>query len=132
MKEKQQILDEKKYFENDASGPAEKKALILPITKPKKNLDQTISNPDQYLSWYQYNMKSIDKYIQLCPHCKKPTLSAFEKSVIDGAIDYLNGKRMFQQYPTSEGNFFPVIIFLLVFGTAMYFLLNYFVTFIRT
>ena len=36
MKEKQQILDEKKYFENDASGPAEKKALILPITKPKK------------------------------------------------------------------------------------------------
>ena len=132
MKGKQQKLDEENYSENDSAAIAKEKAVILSITKPKKNLDQTISNPDQYVSRYQYNIKNIDKYIQLCPHCKKPTMSAFEKSVIDTALDYLNGKRMFKHYPTSEGNFLPIITFILGIGTAIYFLLNYFITFIRT
>jgi len=132
MKEKQKKLDKENYSENDSTAMAKEKSLILLKTEFKKNLDQTISNPDQYVSWYQYNMKNIDKYLQLCPHCKKPTLSAFEKSVIDSAVDYLNGKRMFKHYPTSEPNFLPIITFLLAIGTAIYFLLNYFITFIRT
>jgi hypothetical protein len=132
MKEKQQKLNEENYSENDSTAMAKEKSLILLETKLKKNLDQTISNPERYVSWYQYNMKNVDKYLQLCPHCKKPTLSAFEKSVIDSAIDYLNGKRMFQQYPTSEGNFLPIITLLLAIGTAIYFLLNYFIAFVRT
>jgi hypothetical protein len=132
MKEKQQKLNKEKYSEKDFTAMAKEKSLMLLETKLKKNLDQTISNPERYVSWYQYNMKNIDKYLQLCPHCKKPTLSAFEKSVIDSAIDYLNGKRMFQQYPTSEGNFLPIITLLLAIGTAIYFILNYFITFVRT
>jgi len=132
MKEKQQKLDEENYSENDSTAMAKEKTLILSMTKPKRNLDQTISNPDRYVSWYQYNIKNIDKYLQLCPHCKKPTLSAFEKSVIDSAIDYLNGKRMFKQNPTSEGGFFPIIALLLGLGIAIYFLLNHIITFIRT
>jgi hypothetical protein len=132
MKEKQQKLNEESYSENDSTATAKEKALILPMTKPKKSLDQKISNPDQYVSWYQYNIKNIDKYIQLCPHCKKPTYSAFEKSVIDSAVDYLNGKRMFKHYPASEGNFFPIITFLLGIGIAIYFILNSFITYIRT
>ncbi len=132
MKEKQQKLNEENYSENDSATMAKEKSLMLLETKLKKNLDQTISNPDRYVSWYQYNINNIDKYLQLCPHCKKPTLSAFEKSVIDSAVDYLNGKRMFEQYPTSEGNFLPIIIFILAIGTAIYFLLNDFISFIRT
>ena len=132
MKKKQQNLSESNYSENDSVVMAKEKSFILLDTKLNKNLDQTISNPDRYVSWYQYNLKNIDKYLQLCPHCKKPTLSAFEKSVIDSATDYLNGKRMFKPYPTSEGNFLPIITFLLAIGTAIYFLLNYFITFIRT
>lgn len=132
MKEKQQKLNEESVSKNDTTVSTKKKALILSMTKPKKDLDQTISNPDKYVSWYQYNIKSIDKYIQLCPHCKKPTLSAFEKSVIDSAMDYLNGKRMFQQYPSNERNFLPFVTLLLGIGTAIYFLLNYFISFIRT
>jgi hypothetical protein len=132
MKEQQQKLDQEDYSENDFIATVKDKVLILPMTKPKKNLDQTISNPDQYVSQYQYNMRDMDKYIQLCPHCKKPTLSAFERTVIDSAVDYLNGKRMFQYYQTNERGFLPFITLLLGIGTAIYFLLNYFITFIRT
>jgi hypothetical protein len=132
MKEKQQKLNESNYSENDSSVMAKEKSLILVETKPKRNLDQTISTPDRYVSWYQYNTKNIDKYLQLCPHCKKPTMSAFEKSVIDSAIDYLNGKRMFNNYPRSEGSFLPIITFLLAIGTVIYFLLNHILGFIRT
>jgi hypothetical protein len=132
MNEKQQKLNESNYSENDSAVMAKEKSLILLETKPKRNLDQTISTPGRYVSRYQYNTKNIDKYLTLCPHCKKPTLSAFEKSVIDSAIDYINGKRMFQDYPTSEGNFLAPITFLLALGTAIYFLLNHIIAFIRT
>ena len=131
MKEKQQKLNESNYSENDSAVMAKEKSLILLETKPKRNLAQTISTPDRYISRYQYNVRNIDKYLTLCPHCKKPTLSAFEKSVIDSAIDYLNGKRMFTHYPTSEGNFLAPITFLVALGTAIYFLLNHIITFIR-
>jgi len=124
MKEKQQKLDESNYTENDSIVMAKEKVLILSMTQPKRNLDQTISNPDRYISWYQYNTNNIDKYLQLCPHCKKPTLSAFHRSVIDSAIDYLNGKRMFNHYPAHEGNSLPIIAFLAVLAVAIYFLLN--------
>jgi hypothetical protein len=125
MKENQQKLIENDYSENDATVKAEEKTLILLKTKAEKNLDQTISTPERYVSWYQYNTKNIDKYLQLCPHCKKPTLTAFDRSVIDSAVDYLNGKRMFKNFPRSEGKFFPNIIFMLALGTMVYFLLNH-------
>jgi hypothetical protein len=125
MKENQQKLIESDYPENDSTVKAEEKALILLKTRAEKNLDQAISTPERYVSWYQYNTKNIDKYLQLCPHCKKPSLSAFDRSVIDSAIDYLNGKRMFREFPRSEGNFFPNIIFILAIGTMVYFLLNH-------
>ncbi len=125
MKQNHQIINESNYSENDSTTMAGEKSLILLKTKTKRNLDQTISTPERYVSWYQSNTKNIDKYLQLCPHCKKPSLSAFDRSVIDSAIDYLNGKRMFQQYPTSERNFLPIIFFLLALGITMYFLLNH-------
>lgn len=125
MKENQQKLIESDYSENDATVQSEEKVLILHKTKAGKNLDQTISTPERYVSWYQYNTKNMDKYLQLCPHCKKPSLSAFDRSVIDSAIDYLNGKRMFKGYTRRERVFFPNIIFLLAIGTIVYFLLNH-------
>ncbi|MGD8881593.1 MAG: hypothetical protein PVI82_06875 [Desulfobacterales bacterium] len=124
MEKKQHKLDESNYNENDSPVMAKEKALILAMPVPKKDLDQTISNPDRYVSWYQYNTNNIDKYLQLCPHCKKPTLSAFHRSVIDSAIDYLNGKRMFNHYPANEGNSLPIIAFLAAIGVAIYVLLN--------
>ena len=125
MKKKQQKLNESNYSENDSAVLAKEKSLILLETKQERNLDQTISTPDRYVSRYQYNVRNIDKYLTLCPHCKKPSLSAFDRSVIDSAIDYLNGKRMFKDFPKSEGKYFPSIIFMLAIGTMVYFLLNH-------
>jgi hypothetical protein len=125
MKKKQQRHTENNHPENDTSAMEEEKVLILTKTVAKRNLDQTIRSPDRYVSWYQYNTKNIDKYLTLCPHCKKPTLSAFNRAVVDSAIDYINGKRMFRQYSTGRGNAFSPIMFLLVIGTVIYFLLNY-------
>ncbi len=132
MKEKQQKLNEENYSENDSSAMAKENALILSMIKPKKNLDQTISNPDRYVSWYQYNTKNIDKYLQLCPHCKKPTLSAFHRTVMDSAIDYLEGKRMYSHHSTSDRGFLPTVTFLLALGMGIYFLLSHIISIIRT
>jgi hypothetical protein len=63
MKEKQKKLNESNYSEKNSTVMAKEKALILSMTKPKRNLDQTISNPDRYVSWYQYNTNNIDKYL---------------------------------------------------------------------
>ena len=111
MKENQQRLIESDYSEEDTTVRAEEKSLILLEPKAEKNVDQTINTPEKYVSRYQYNAKNIDKYLQLCPHCKKPTLSAFDRSVIDSAVDYLNGKRMFNNFPKREVKFFPNIFF---------------------
>ncbi len=125
MKETQQKLIENDYSEDDTTVRAEEKSLILLEPKTEKNVDQTISTPQRYVSRYQYNAKNIDKYLQLCPHCKKPTLSALERSAIDSAIDYLNGKRMFNNFPKSEKKIFPNIFFMLALGTVFYFIFNH-------
>ncbi len=125
MKEKQQRPTERKQSENDSTVMVEERVLNLSKTDAKRNIDQTIRSPDRYLSWYQYNIKKIDKYLTLCPHCKKPTLSAFDKAVIDSAIDYINGKRMFRQYSKNKGDAFAPVIVLFVVGIVIYFLINY-------
>ena len=125
MKENQQKLIESNYSENDVTVKAEEKTLILLESKQEKNVDQTINSPERYVSRYQYNVKNVDKYLQLCPHCKKPTLSAFDRSVIDSAVDYLNGKRMFNNFQRKERKFFPNIFFMLALATIFYFIVNY-------
>ena len=125
MKENQQKLIESNYSKNDTTVKTEEKTLILLESKPEKNVDQTINSPERYVSRYQYNAKNIDKYLQLCPHCKKPTLSAFDRSVIDSAVDYLNGRRMFNNFPRREGKFFPNIFFMLALGVIFYFIVNH-------
>jgi hypothetical protein len=125
MKQNQKKIIESNYSKNDAAAKIEEKSLILLESKAKKNVDQTINTPERYVSRYQYNTKNIDKYLQLCPHCKKPTLSAFERSVIDSAIDYLNGKRTFINFPRSERKFLGGAFFMLAFCTILYFIFNH-------
>ena len=129
MKEK---LNEAYNSENDSPVNLEEKNLILAKTKANRNLDETISTPERYVSRYQYNVNNVDKYLQLCPHCKKPTLSAFHRTVIDSAIDYLEGKRVFRHYSTGEKDYLPTITFLFALGIGIYFLLTHILSVIRT
>lgn len=125
MKDNQQKLIESNYSKNDPAAKIEEKSLILLEFNAKKNVDQTINNPERYVSWYQYNTKNIDKYLQLCPHCKKPSLSAFDRSVIDSAVDYLNGKRMLNTFTRREGNFYSGIFFMLAIAFVLYFIFDH-------
>ncbi len=68
------------------------KSLVVLDYKPKKQIDETISTSEKYLSRYHYDTRHIDAEMELCPHCQKPTFSAFQRVVIDSAMNYLMEK----------------------------------------
>ena len=70
----------------------EERSLILLESGPKKKIDETISTPHQYVSRYHYETKDLGSFLELCPHCRKPSMLALRKTVVDTAIAYLNEK----------------------------------------
>ncbi len=70
----------------------EERALILLEGKPSKKIDETISTPHQYVSRYHYETRDLGSFLELCPHCRKPSILALRQTVIDTAIAYLNEK----------------------------------------
>jgi hypothetical protein len=67
----------------------EEKNPVILENRPKQKIDETICTPDRYVSRYHYDTRNIDAELELCPHCKKLTFSAFRKVVIDSAMNYL-------------------------------------------
>jgi hypothetical protein len=123
MKEIQKKIIDENCSENDSTvGPKEKSLILLPITV-KKNEDQTISSQGRYVSRYHYTTRNIDQYLEFCPHCKKPTMSAFQRTVIDNALDYLEGRRVLRHYPDNQSKFLKYSTGLVAVGAAVYFLL---------
>jgi hypothetical protein len=123
MPEKQKKIDDRIQADKDARVQAEEKKLILLEGKPKKNLDETINTTEKYVSRFHYTSKNVDKYLELCPHCKKPTMSAFRGSVINSAIEYLEGKRVLVDPTTGQQGILTYVTFSLAIGTGLYFLL---------
>ena len=117
-------IEECDYSDADKKGIDEEKNVIVLKKDHKKNVDQSIRSSDEYTSWYHYNTKNIDKYIQLCPHCKKPTLSAFHRTVVDTATDYLNGKRLLTSSKKSQGNYLQSFMIMLAFCSVIYFIVS--------
>ena len=109
--------------ENDSTVGVEEKALIVLPVKMKRNEDETISSLGSYVSRYHYTTRNIDKYLEFCPHCKKPTMSAFHRTVIDNAIDYLEGRRVLRHYPRNQSKFLKYSTGLVAAGAAVVFLL---------
>jgi hypothetical protein len=70
----------------------EERSLILFENRPQKKIDETISTPDQYVSRYHYETKDLGSFLELCPHCRKPSITSLRKTVVDTAIAYLNEK----------------------------------------
>ena len=102
MKEIQKKIIEESSPEDDTTVGVEEKALIVLPVKMKKNEDETISSLGSYVSRFHYSTTNIDKYLEFCPHCKKPTMSSFQRAVIDNAIDYLEGRRVLRHYPENN------------------------------
>ncbi len=112
-----------KVSEKDSSINVKEKNLILLKGRGKKSIDNTISSPGKYVSRYHYATKNIDTYLEFCPHCKKPTLSAFRGAVIDSALDYLEGKRVLIDHKNDPINILKYITYLLAIVTITYFIL---------
>ena len=70
----------------------EERSLILLEGKPRKKIDETISTPHQYVSRYHYETRNLGSFLELCPHCRKPSVLALRTTVVDSAIAYLNEK----------------------------------------
>lgn len=123
MKEIQKKIIDENCSENDSTVGPEERSLILLPTPVKKNEDQTISSQGRYVSRYHYTTRNIDQYLEFCPHCKKPTMSAFQRTVIDNALDYLEGRRVLRHYPDNQSKFLKYSTGLVAVGAAVYFLL---------
>ena len=119
----QKKIIEENCSENDSTVGVEEKALIVLPVKMKRDEDETISSQGSYVSRYHYTTRNIDKYLEFCPHCKKPTMSAFHRTVIDNAIDYLEGRRVLQHYPRNQSKFLKYSTGLVAAGAAVVFLL---------
>jgi hypothetical protein len=109
--------------EDDTTVGAEEKALIVLPAKVKTNEDETISSQGNYVSRYHYTTRNIDKYLELCPHCKKPTMSAYHRTVIDNAIDYLEGRRVLKHYPDNQSKLLKYTTGLVAVGAVVVFFL---------
>ncbi|MBT8330726.1 MAG: hypothetical protein KJP06_00220 [Deltaproteobacteria bacterium] len=70
----------------------EERSLILLEGKPRKKIDETISTPHQYVSRYHYETRNLGCFLELCPHCRKPSILSLRNTVVDTAIGYLNEK----------------------------------------
>jgi len=119
----QKKIIEENCSENDSTVGVEEKTLIVLPVKMKRNEDETISSQGSYVSRYHYTTRNIDKYLEFCPHCKKPTMSAFHRTVIDNAIDYLEGRRVLKHYPRNQSKVLKYSTGLVAAGAAVVFLL---------
>ena len=116
------VIEESCPEDDTTVGVVEKSLIVLPI-KMKTNEDETISSQGSYVSRYHYTTRNIDKYLEFCPHCKKPTMSAFHRTVIDSAIDYLEGRRVLRHYPENRSRLLKYTTGLVAAGAAVVFFL---------
>lgn len=98
------------------------RSLMLFKSQPAQKIDETISTPHKYLSRYHYETKDLGNFLELCPHCRKPSLLALRKTVIDTAIDYLNEKEEIRERRTNRRRIVLLIFSLMGIAGALYFL----------
>ena len=123
MKEIQKKVTNEEVLEEQTKVGAEERALILLPPVEKKNEDATISSRGRYVSRFHYSTLNLDKYLEYCPHCKKPTMSSFHNTVIDNAIDYLEGRRVLEYRPADHIRLLKYSTGFVAVGAAVYFIL---------
>ncbi len=109
----------------------EEKNLVILDYKPKQKIDETISTPDRYVSRYHYDTRNIDAELELCPHCKKPTFSAFRKTVADNAMNYLMEKEDQKDRRYSRRRNFALIAGGIIFLAGLYYWIFYIISGVR-
>jgi hypothetical protein len=100
----------------------EERSLILLEGKPRKKIDETISTPHQYVSRYHYETRNLGCFLELCPHCRKPSVLALRNTVIDTAIGYLNEKEEIKDRRTHRRRIGLLIAGLIGIAGGLYYL----------
>ena len=99
----------------------EERSLILLEDRPKKKIDETISTPQQYVSRYHYETKNLGSFLELCPHCRKPSILALRKTVVDTAIEYLNEKEATRERRANRRRIFWLSASLICIAGGLYY-----------
>ena len=102
---------------------AEKNTLVFLNGKRKKQIDTTISTPDKYVSRFHYDTANLDAYLELCPHCRLPTLSAYRRAVADGALSYLEEKEVQRNRGSNRRVVAGLTAGIVVISAGLYYLL---------
>ncbi len=100
----------------------EERSLILFGNRPQKKIDETISTPHQYVSRYHYETKDLDSFLELCPHCRKPSITSLRRTVVDTAIKYLNEKEDRREHRANRKRVAIAIASLIGIAGAVYYL----------
>jgi hypothetical protein len=100
----------------------EERSLILLENRPQKKIDETISTPHQYVSRYHYETKDLGSFLELCPHCRKPSITSLRKTVVDTAIEYLNEKEDQREHRANRKRVAISIAGLIGLAGAVYYL----------
>ena len=100
----------------------EERSLILLENRPHKKIDETISTPHQYVSRYHYETKDLGSFLELCPHCRKPSITSLRRTVVDTAISYLNEKEDQREHRANRRRIVFSIVGLIGIAGAVYYL----------
>ncbi len=125
------LLIEEVDLELEPEVTVEEKNLVILENRPKQKIDETISTPDRYVSRYHYDTRNIDAELELCPHCKKLTFSAFRKVVIDSAMNYLLEKEDQKDRRYSRRLIFALIAGGIAFLAGLYYWIFYIISGVR-
>ena len=99
----------------------EERSLILLEGKPSKKIDETISTPQQYVSRYHYETRNLGSFLELCPHCRKPSVLSLRKTIIDTAIEYLNEKEAIREHRANRRRIVWLIASLIGIAGGLYY-----------
>jgi hypothetical protein len=110
---------------NDSNDKNVKKddTLVYLEDRRKKKIDETVDTPERYISRYHYDTKNMDKYLELCPHCRKPTLYTYRRVVVDSALDYLEEKEQQRGRHMNRSIFVGLAAGFLLISAGLYYLL---------
>ena len=131
MKEQEALVIEEVDLDLEPEVTVEEKNLVVLEHRPKQKIDETISTPDRYVSRYHYDTRNIDAKMELCPHCKKPTFSAFHKVVADSAMNYLLEKEDQKDRRYSRRRNFALVAGGVAFLAGLYYWIFYIISGVR-
>jgi hypothetical protein len=97
--------------------------LVILDDRRKKKIDETIDSPERYISRYHYDTKNMTKYLELCPHCRKPTFYTYRQVVVDSALDYLEEKEQQRGRYVNRSMFVGLTAGFLLISAGLYYLL---------